>query len=97
MAKAKKAVALKKDKARKYVKELIAEISNVNAKEIKENANIKNDLDIDSLASVEILAAIEKRLGIIIDESKAFNIVTVKDLIELVMFYLKDKSLKENR
>ena len=41
---------------------------------------------------MEILAAIETRLGIILNEAKAFNIVTVKDLIELVMFYLEDNT-----
>ena len=74
----------KKADIRKYVRELIAEIANVNADEIKESVDIRNDLGFDSLASVEILAAIETRLGIVLDEAKALNIATVKDLIDMV-------------
>jgi acyl carrier protein len=41
--------------------------------------------------AMEMLAAIEKRLGIAIDEARAFNVVTAKDLIDLVMFYSKKR------
>jgi len=44
-----------------------------------------------SLAAMEILASIEKNLDIVIDEAKAFNVITVKDLIDLVMHYLEKK------
>lgn len=76
---------------RNDVKKLVADISRMDARKIKETASIRDDLGVDSLAAMEILAAVEKRLGIVIDEAKAFDIVTVKDLIDLVMFYLKEK------
>jgi len=76
---------------RKDIKKLIADIARMNVKKIKETANIRDDLGVDSLAAMEILAAIEKRLGIVIDEAKAFDVVTVKDLMDLVMFYLEKK------
>ena len=82
----------KRAQIRKKVKKLLAEIARVNDDKIKENAKIRDDLGVDSVSSMEILAAIETRLGIVIDEARAFNIVTVKDLIELVMFYLEDNT-----
>ncbi|MDP8230972.1 MAG: acyl carrier protein [Candidatus Gorgyraea atricola] len=76
---------------RKDIKRLVAEIARMDVKKVKESADIRDDLGIDSLAAMEILAAVEKRLGIVIDEAKAFDIVTVGDLIDLVMFYVKEK------
>ena len=75
----------------KNIKRLIAEIARMDADKINENDSIRDDLGIDSLMAVEMLAAIEKRLGIAIDEAKAFNVVTAKDLIDLVMFYSKKR------
>lgn len=76
---------------RKDVKKLVAEIARVNPNKIDEDTDIREDLGIDSLASVEILAAIEKRLGIAIDEAEAFDIETVKDLLDLVTEYMEKK------
>jgi len=79
----------KRAKIRKDIKKLVANIARMDVKKIKEGSSIRDDLGIDSLAAMEILAAVEKRLDIVIDEAKAFDIVTVKDLIDLVMSYLK--------
>ncbi|MFH1853929.1 MAG: acyl carrier protein [Candidatus Omnitrophota bacterium] len=69
---------------REDVKRLVADIARMDVGKIKESANIRDDLGVDSLAAMEILVSIEKRLGIVIDEAEAFDIVTVKDLIDLV-------------
>lgn len=87
----KKSLAKESSKVRDDVKKLVAQIARVDAKKVREGASIRDDLGIDSLAAMEILASIEKRLGIVIDEAKAFDIVTVKDLIDLVVHYVKKK------
>ncbi len=76
---------------REDVKKLVAEIARMDVKKVRESANIRDDLGVDSLMAMEILAAIEKRLGIAIDEAKVFDVSTVKDMIDLVMEYLKKK------
>ena len=88
---AKKAAGRGASQIRKDVKKLVAQIARMDVRKVKESANIRDDLGVDSLAAMEILAAIEKRLDIVIDEAKAFDVVTVRDLIDLVMFYLKKK------
>ncbi len=88
---AKKAAGRGAPQIRKDVKKLVAQIARMDVRKVKEAANIRDDLGVDSLAAMEILAAIEKRLDIVIDEAKAFDVVTVRDLIDLVMFYLKKK------
>ena len=82
---------IEKSKTRENVKKLIAEIARMDAGKINEGDSIRDDLGVDSLMAMEIMAAIEKRLGIVIDEAKAFNVVTVKDLMSLVMSSLKKK------
>jgi len=88
---AKSVTARESSKIRDSVKKLVAQIARMNVKKVKESASIRDDLGIDSLAAMEILASIEKRLGIVIDEAKVFDVVTVKDLIDLVTQCLKKK------
>ncbi len=76
---------------REDLKKLVAEIARMDVKKIKEGDSIRDDLGVDSLAAMEILASIEKKLKITIDEAKAFDIVTVKDLLDLVMSYVKKR------
>lgn len=76
---------------RQDIKRLIADIARMDYKKVRENASIRDDLGVDSLAAMEILACIEKKLGIIIDEAKAFDVVTVKDLLDLVIKTLEKK------
>jgi acyl carrier protein len=78
-------------KIKNDVKKLVAQIARMDAGKVKESASIRDDLGIDSLAAMEILASIEKRMGIVIDEAKAFDVVTVEDLLDLVMQCLKKK------
>jgi acyl carrier protein len=79
------------DNIRQDIRRLIADIARMDYKKVKENASIRDDLGVDSLAAMEILACIEKKLGIIIDEAKAFDVVTVKDLLNLVIKTLEKK------
>lgn len=81
----------KSSEIRDDVKKLVAQIARMNVKKVKESASIRDDLGIDSLAAMEILASVEKRLGIVIDEAKAFDVVTVKDLLDLVTQCLRKK------
>lgn len=90
MTRLKKKKPVEELKINESVKKLVAEIARIDIKKIKESANIRDDLGVDSLAAMEILAAVEKRLGIVIDEAKAFDVVTVRDLTGLVMSYVKE-------
>lgn len=80
-----------KTMVRSQVKKILAEIARVDLEEVNDDANIRDEFGVDSVSSMEILAAVETRLGITIDEARAFNVVTVKDLIDLVIYYLEAK------
>ena len=78
-------------KIREDIKKIVADIARMDVKKVKESQDIRSDLGVDSLAAMEILASIEKKLGIVIDEAKAFNIVTVKDLIDMIFSHIMEK------
>ena len=83
--------ARESSKIKKDVKKLVGQIARMDYRKVREDASIRDDLGIDSLAAMEILASIEKRLGIVIDEARAFDVVTVEDLLDLVAECLKKK------
>lgn len=75
----------------KELKKILARVARVKISDIEDNIDIREDLGIDSLNAMEILAAIEIKYNITIDEAKAFDIITFKDLYELVENYLRNK------
>ena len=78
----------------KEVIKILAQVARVNILDITDSSSIREDLGIDSLNAMEILAAIEIKFKITVEEIKAFNIVTVMDLIEIIKGYLRKKNKK---
>ncbi|MGP3690661.1 phosphopantetheine-binding protein [Streptomyces sp. IBSNAI002] len=68
------------------VAELITEVTGVEPPEGKPLGSVEllDDLDIDSLATVEVVVAAEEHFGIQIDDSDAKKLVTVGDVARLV-------------
>ena len=65
----------------KAIKEFLEKLS---SQEVKPSDHIELDLGLDSLAKVELLGFIEKRLGVNVSEEELAQHITVKELIELV-------------
>jgi len=81
-----------KNNASKFEKEIlsiIAKVARVKPAQIKDETNLRDELGISSLNAMEILAAVETKYGIQVDEAKAFDVATAKDLHELVKSYIK--------
>ncbi len=68
----------------KEVKLLVSRIAKCPEEKITEESNLFSDLGVDSLTGVEIFAALDKKYGLDIPESKLRDVSTVRDLIELV-------------
>ena len=66
------------------LKEIIAEVLNVDTAEIKESTTFVDDLGADSLDVFQIIMGIEDELKIEVDAEKAESIVTVGDAVELI-------------
>jgi acyl carrier protein len=72
------------------VKNMVAEILEIPAEKLVPDADFINDLSVDSLKAIEIVAAFEKKYRIIIPEQDIPNIRTLKQIVEYT------KHLKKN-
>ena len=66
------------------LKEIIADVLNVNADEITEDTTFVDDLGADSLDIFQIIMGIEETYDIEIDKEEAEKIVTVGDAVEQI-------------
>ena len=71
------------------VRKLIADILEMEPAEIPLDAQLVEDLGMDSMMALEILASIEKRFRIKIPEEDLPKITTLKRTIELTKRYVK--------
>ena len=65
------------------VKEIIMDTINC-SEEITLEANLKDDLGIDSLDSMELMMAVEDAYGITVPEEELPNLTSVKAIVEYV-------------
>ena len=63
---------------------IIAEVSKRDVEDIEDEAALGDDLDLDSLARVELLSAVEAELGVYMDEGQVGPETTVRQLVDLV-------------
>lgn len=73
------------------IKEIISRISRIDASELEENIVIRDELGVDSLMAMEIIATCEKQLDIHIDEGILFEIETIGDFINLIVKLYEQK------
>jgi len=76
----------KKDFAeiKKEVKKLVSEITEVPEDQLKDEARFTEDLGVDSMMALEIVASIEKKYKIVIPEDKIPTIRNLKNVFELL-------------
>ena len=66
------------------LREILADVMNIDEKEIKEDSSFENDLGADSLDVFQIIMGIEDAFDIEIDNDEAEKIVTVGDAVEQI-------------
>ncbi len=71
------------------VRKLIADIIEMDAEQIPLDAHLVEDLGMDSMMALEILASIEKKFRIKIPEEDLPKITTLANAIELAKKYVK--------
>ncbi len=70
--------------SRDDILDIISEISRIDRAEITPEVLIREELGIDSLQAMAIVARLEKRFSIRLDESKLFEVATVGDFVRLL-------------
>ena len=71
------------------VRSLVAEIIERDAQELDSDALLVEDLGMDSMMALEILAALEKKYRIKIPEEELPKLTTLSRIIELTKKYVK--------
>ena len=77
------------------IRELITEIAedmDVDAEKITDSAHLIEDLELDSMALLEVLASMEKKFGISIPESEFPNLTSIDKCSETVEKYIAQKT-----
>ena len=72
----------------KELREIIAKITEIDPAEIKLESNFVEDLGMDSMMALEILAAMEKKYKIQVPEEKLSKLTNLKETINLAKEYL---------
>jgi acyl carrier protein len=73
------------DEARKeQIKEIVCEILEIEPAEVSPTSLFKEDHDADSLRAIEILAALERTLGITIDQAELSRMVNLEGVYAVV-------------
>lgn len=73
------------------LKEIIAEVLNVDAAEITENTTFVEDLGADSLDVFQIIMGVEEKLEIEVDTDAAEKLSTVGDAVKLIQATVANK------
>lgn len=66
------------------VKDALVESLNIDGEKIKLESNLKEDLEIDSLAAVELSLDLETEFDIEISDEELAALVTVEDIVKLI-------------
>jgi len=74
------------------VKSLICEIIEVEPEKLADEAKFVDDLGVDSLMALEILASLEKKYRVKIPEDKLMSLVNLKQTVELMEEVLKTQT-----
>ena len=72
------------------IKEIVCEIVGIVKEEINPDASFMDDMGLDSLRALEILAAIENEFSITIEPERLREMTTLNNVIKLTEEYLGD-------
>jgi acyl carrier protein len=66
------------------IQEIVCDILEIEEDEVTETSLFKEDHNADSLRAIEILAALEKEFGVVINQSELPRMVNLKGVYEVV-------------
>lgn len=76
------------EELKQEIRSLVAEIIELDEGEIADEANFVEDLGVDSMMALEILAAIEKKYKIQIPEEKLMKVTNLRQTVDLANEFL---------
>ncbi len=76
------------EEIRAQLAELVNEVAGVPVEDVQLDQSFVDDLDVDSLAMVEILVGCEEKFGVAIPDEESKNLKTVGDAVAYVEAHL---------
>lgn len=86
---------MNQEEIKSTIRELITEIAedmDIDESSITDDASFIEDMGLDSMALLEVLATMEKKFGVSIPESEFPNITSINKCTDVVEKYLAQKS-----
>ena len=66
------------------IKEILKDTMDIDESKITLDAKLKEDLELDSLDSVELIMSAEEEFGIVIPDEDVMNFKTVNDIVNYI-------------
>jgi len=66
------------------VRQIMAKVSRIDISELEHDVRFREELGVDSLMAMEIVATCEKRLSIVLDEAELGRLETIGDFVAYV-------------
>ncbi|MEU1779097.1 acyl carrier protein [Streptomyces abikoensis] len=66
------------------IREIVCDILEIDSEELTETSLFKEEHDADSLRAIEILAALEKRFNVVIDQEELARMVNLEGIYAVV-------------
>jgi len=77
-------MALSRDEIREGLSDILEEVAGVNPDDVADTKSFTDDLDVDSLAMVEVVVAAEEKFGVKIPDDQVANLKTVGDAVSYI-------------
>ncbi|GAA2132095.1 acyl carrier protein [Glycomyces algeriensis] len=77
-------MALSRDEIREGMSDILEEVAGVNPDDVADEKSFTDDLDVDSLAMVEVVVAAEEKFGVKIPDDQVANLKTVGDAVSYI-------------
>ena len=72
------------EEAKEEVKKLVSEIAEISEEEVRDDARFAEDLGVDSMMALEIVASIEKKYKVVVPEEKIPTIRSPQSVYKLL-------------
>jgi len=77
-------MSLSKDKIEQHIHQVLIDLFEVDEAELVGSANLYDDLDIDSIDTIDLLIELKKEIGKNIDPAAFKNTRTIDDIVEVI-------------
>ncbi|MEV3935824.1 MULTISPECIES: acyl carrier protein [Glycomyces] len=75
---------MSRDEIREGLSDILEEVAGVNPDDVADGKSFTDDLDVDSLAMVEVVVAAEEKFGVKIPDDEVANLKTVGDAVSFI-------------